>query len=714
MKGNVSIERINVAAFGKLQEKDIKLAPHINLISAPNEGGKTTLTAFIRFALYGFKGRSQSVADNPKKLYSPWSGAAAAGGITLQTSRRLRIERSVVGNKETALCTDATTGAPIFSTDIGEGIFGVSCDVFEKTLYLSAAEPHKSKDGELADKLQNIVFSADEQMGCEKAEKLLSKQKNALKGRTAGSGRICELETKAATLEQRLAEERAAAEELKALEASAARTAEEIKLRLEEERDADAALENYEKYEAFLLTEEHKRLTTELESKKAAEVPSAGLAEIEKLQALKNAADKATDRRKDKEAEYAELCSTKAEGREISADTEGVRKKHGTLKALALVFWSLGIILALATVLTLFVSGLKGFYTYGLLSAMLFVILGGASTVAMRLTLKKAGFESTAELKAAEEQEIKKAESFKLIAARTAEALKAVEDAALTEEAAVSKLNAALKPYGADAAEGDTAISELLKNHIDAEARRAETKSAATALEIFEGRYDLVALKAKAEGATVPEKTKAQLDIEKKAASQRISMYKDKQGQIAKQIAALKATCGNPLETAEALSYTEAELAKARASHRALTLAIEELTAASNEMKESISPLIAGLASKHFSDYTEGAHGGIELDTSLALSYDTPYGPKSGDYLSTGARDGVYLCLRLALIDLLFEGKKVPLILDDAFAHMDNHRTRQMLKLLGESGHQLIINCCTGREEKALEELGLSYNRITL
>ena len=53
MKSDLKIERINIAAFGKLKEKDIELDPKVNLITAPNEGGKTTLAAFIRFALYG-------------------------------------------------------------------------------------------------------------------------------------------------------------------------------------------------------------------------------------------------------------------------------------------------------------------------------------------------------------------------------------------------------------------------------------------------------------------------------------------------------------------------------------------------------------------------------------------------------------------------------------------------------------------------------------
>ena len=117
---------------------------------------------------------------------------------------------------------------------------------------------------------------------------------------------------------------------------------------------------------------------------------------------------------------------------------------------------------------------------------------------------------------------------------------------------------------------------------------------------------------------------------------------------------------------------------------------------------------------RYFAALTEGDHEGWELDTKLSLSFATPYGQKNGEHLSRGARDGVYICLRLALIELLFEGRRVPFVLDDAFAHIDTPRLKRMLALLAESGHQLIISSCSGREKAALDELGLKYKHITL
>jgi len=716
VKNDIKIERVNIAAFGKLSEKDIELDPKINLITAPNEGGKTTLAAFIRFALYGFKGKSQSITENPKKMYMPWSGAAASGALTLQGDRRIRIERSVVGNKETALCTDASTGAPLYEGDFGDELFGVGLDIFEKTLFLSTAEPPKSKDTELADRLQNLVFSADEQISGEKAEKLLTKHKNALKGRTAGSGRICALETDSARLAEKLRTERTAATELTVLEADAAKTAEEIVRREEEELSAEAELKNYEKYEALLLLAEHRRLAEEAaRTAKAAENGSVGLAEIERLQGLKSALDKAEDRRKDREEEYSELAAAKpVANTEPMLKAEAAKAKRSKLKTLCIILTVLTVLGLGATAACKLIGGAVPYFNYAAITTAAFAGATLAAFGARNAALSSAGFKNDDEIDTAIENGKKQAEVFKLHAARTADAADALEEAKKAEEAARKALKEGLSLYSAETEDGDTAISELLKQHIAAEALKAEAKSAATALEVFEGRHSTEALAAMAEGAVEPQKPKAQIEIEKKAATQRIAMYKDKLSQINQRIAAIKAMGYDPLSTAEELSYTQSELEKAKKHYEALNLALEELSAAGDEMKASISPRLASVAGGYFATLTEGAHVSLELDTKLSLNCDSAYGQKSGEHLSRGARDGVYICLRMALIDLLFEGRKVPFILDDAFAHIDPPRLKRMLKLLSESGHQLIISSCSGREEAALKELGLEYKSVTL
>lgn len=716
-KAPVVLEKASVAAFGAMAGKEIEFDKGINLIKAGNEGGKTTLAAFIRFALYGFDNGRGDLEKSPKKLYTPWSGAAASGALTVNDGRRYRIERTVAGNKESAVCTDTATGAAVYSGEVfGEQILGVGRDVFEKTAFLSGAAPAMGKDTELADRLQNLVFSADEQISGEKAMATLKDRKNALKGRTAGSGRICELERTAATLEERLAAERRVADEVTALEAEAARLAAEIERRVKEEEAADAALEAYEGYEALLLTEEHSRLKAEAaRTAAAAEAGAPDLEEIDRLQGLRNEHIREAERLDSAEAEYADLKARRAApDPEARGRIRRAKSGHKSKRSLGTGFFVLA---AVALVLGGVLFALKADSLLLIAAAAAALGLAVAGLLSYRMAgsaLKREGFADAGELSAAEESLIAAEAADKEAETRLRQTAAWLDKARVAEAEAKDALWSALSAHGISEGDSGDAINELINRHIRASALKTEARNAATALEVFEGKTDLKRLYAKAEGAVKPEKSREQLAIEKKAASQRVTMYKERLGDVKERLAALHALKADPLATAERLSYTEDALRKAQMSYGAVCMAMEELKAAGDGMKESISPRIAASASEKLSAMTEGAHKELELNTELAVSCDSPYGQKNAAHLSAGAKEGVYLCLRLALLELLYGDRKVPLILDDAFAHVDGDRTARLIKLLADSGHQLIITSCDDREQTALDSYGLPYKLINL
>lgn len=715
---NISVERINIAAFGKLTEKDIELDPKVNLITAPNEGGKSTLAAFMRFALYGFQGRSQSISDNPKKMYMPWSGAAASGSLTLNAGGRIKIERSVIGTRESASCTDLVTGDALpADKTFGETLLGLSCDIYEKTAFLSSAQPPKGKDEELADRLQNLVFSADEQISGGVAEKKLTKRKNALKGRGM-SGTIYELEHKAQQLETRLGTELSASSELARLEAEVARTEKEIETHKAYLAEAEARLADTEKYNALLLTEEYEKLRAEAESlKKQAEQDAPSLDDIEKMRNMQNEYSKHKDRRIDAEASYADLKSRqKSTPEDTKQKVERAKKRLKTRHALCAVLWFVAVAAMAAGGAMFFLK----------LTAPVFVAAlgcGAALTVAAVVVsatagavVKKEGFAHKAHLETVERRIAAEEDTNRDLELRAIEAARRVGELKATEDAALASLKAELhKHMQSDTdLDCDAAISELLKRHIEESALKEKAKNAQTAVEVFEAKHDTEALRLAAEGALKPEKSREQLELEKKAAQIRIDSYREKLTQKVAELSALRSKNYDPARTAEELSYTESELAKAKASYEALCIALEELEAAGNEMKASISPKLARRAAALFEQATDGAHHTLELDTAFAMTCDSAYGQKSAEHLSSGAKDGVYICLRLALIELLYGEKKIPLVLDDAFAHIDSARLYKLLKLLTDSGHQLIISSCGGREKAVLDNMGISYRHIVL
>ncbi len=100
-----------------------------------------------------------------------------------------------------------------------------------------------------------------------------------------------------------------------------------------------------------------------------------------------------------------------------------------------------------------------------------------------------------------------------------------------------------------------------------------------------------------------------------------------------------------------------------------------------------------------FGTHVEGLRFGEDLDFSVQLDG----GPlvsrgKAQAQLSTGARDQLYLAVRLAISEFLSRGKEpLPILLDDVFATSDDDRLRAGMRALIESfgaGHQLLLATC--------------------
>ena len=85
--------------------------------------------------------------------------------------------------------------------------------------------------------------------------------------------------------------------------------------------------------------------------------------------------------------------------------------------------------------------------------------------------------------------------------------------------------------------------------------------------------------------------------------------------------------------------------------------------------------------------------------------------------MSDGTKDTAYLCLRLALLKLIYKNGNPPLVLDDAFCHLDEKRLDSMMKILSnESGNgtQVFIFTCRKNEKALLDNNGVQYKQISI
>lgn len=189
--------------FGGLTNRVLELHEGMNLITAPNEWGKSTIAAFLKYAFYGAKQKKSLISDERARALPP--GGESAGGSVVFTidGQRFRLERSGVGREKTALYDDVT-GLPQAlpaSGEPGDAFFGVDGGTFERSVFFyqdaGAVPPH----GALEAKLRNLVSTGEEDVSAEKAEKILDEGIRFYQN-ARGGGRIPQLrEEKQAALE---------------------------------------------------------------------------------------------------------------------------------------------------------------------------------------------------------------------------------------------------------------------------------------------------------------------------------------------------------------------------------------------------------------------------------------------------------------------------------------------------------------------------------
>ena len=128
-----------------------------------------------------------------------------------------------------------------------------------------------------------------------------------------------------------------------------------------------------------------------------------------------------------------------------------------------------------------------------------------------------------------------------------------------------------------------------------------------------------------------------------------------------------------------------------------LNIASEIMEKAGNEIRQTFAPELNSKTEKIFAHLTGGKYKGAIVSKDLAVtpveSHDKAL--RDWQYLSTGTAEQAYLSLRLALSDMM-AGNKIPVFLDDVFAHYDEERTRKGFLFLSEYSRldQVIFFTC--------------------
>ena len=215
------------ATFGKLDHAHLELEDGLNLISAPNEGGKSTWCAFWKAMLYGIDTRDRDRAGHlaDKNRYQPWSGAPMEGEVVLEwQGRRITLRRgprgSVPFGSFSAVYSD--TGEPVpglTAAACGEQLVGAGKAVFERSAFLGAdGNLSVTSAPELEKRIAALVSSGEEDVSFSQTEARLRDWLNRRRVKKS-VGLIPKLEEEARRLDDTAQAQAALAENITALEA---------------------------------------------------------------------------------------------------------------------------------------------------------------------------------------------------------------------------------------------------------------------------------------------------------------------------------------------------------------------------------------------------------------------------------------------------------------------------------------------------------------
>ncbi len=695
----IIIKKLEITSFGCLKNKVFTPEEGINKIIAPNESGKSTLAAAIKFIFYGFGSSKKEISDSDKKMYLPWDTSTAICACELTADGILyRVERKYApSQKENLSITEVSSGKAVYvGLCPGEVFFGANMETAEKTFIFDQYCALTARDGELFDSIRNMVFQGDESGGSETAIKRLKEAKKELKN-SRGGGLIPTLEKEFEKYKSEYDVSMGKIQSIKDISTQISLLEKNVERNAQSEKKLLKEKENVEKYKAYLKLQELRELEKEAQNAEVAykisaqSLEGAGIPDTSLLEDLVSANGEKLSLSSLKEElkltlDKCEKDMVSLKEKQINSEetTEQIKSRVNGHSISSIASYFIFVILGITGIYLLATSPDIAIYPF---------IVGGICLIAGLLyTFKKKKYinsfnvknepELLALLNAREETEAKikeksnEIETLKERIASLEAQLKTVEE----------KLSSVLGRYFKNPTE-DTA--ELIRRLRDITEKVAQAKKIAESkkesLLKTTQLLDRAALEEKSIGAVAPERSEEEIEKQLRFVQNGKKLMEDKIISAEKEKAVMESSVAPPsmlFEKAEA-TYNKLQWAKRRFD--AINTALELIENASDELKRTLAPKITAYASELFNIATDGKYKALNVTTELSLTTDNGETVKSAEYLSAGGRATAYVCLRLALLKVIYNDTFPPIIFDDAFVRLDKNRLEQIKKAIMSS-----------------------------
>lgn len=720
----------HIENFGKLSDFTCDFSEGCNTICEENGWGKSTLAAFLRVMLFGFRNEGKrDPLENERKRYTPWQKGVYGGELQFESDGKVYSVRRIFGNKaaeDEFQLTDARTHLPSsdFTEKLGEELFQIDAGSFERTIFISQNDCETFVTDSINAKIGNLAENTDDINNFETADKRLNDLLNSMSpSRKTGSirrdkDRITELKVQIRngqeiqnTMESIDARKKAAVEEREKLaEELAELQAKQQKLGAY--KDRQARKEKYLDLRAKLA--EREKLLKEAEGYFNGVIPTE-----EELRDCRNLCGEAESIRKamelsaqfedgpdpgvqyaEQEVEYREkLARLKTLETVQQQEQRRILRERETGRKRKTVFGILGILLLLAGVICFL---LRQQIVGGILLALGIVALGAAWFVSTGIPGEDAAENGEiddlrAELVRLEEEQRQTAGRQK---ARREERDRRRKEQTEQYERLEKQIRSFFNRIGILMEEHpEEQLTELLNYRRDYRNALAECQKSEQELKAFEQTEDipgLLALKAP-EG----EESLESLSEEMKVLSERMEDRFQTIRSYQEQLSSLQESWENVENMEDELEVLLEKSEEKLKQYRLLEVTkglLEE--AKSSFTAKYTEPVMAGFR-KYYQILTGTKCENYQMDANTKLQVIDGNMPREIGYMSLGNRDLIGICMRMALVEAMYGERKPFLILDDPFVNLDENRTegaREFLSAIAKEYQVIYFTCHSSRK----------------
>ena len=656
------------ATYGKLNQAQLSLQPGLNVICAPNEGGKSTWSRFLLTMFYGLNTRQRGeLAD--KNRFQPWSGSPmqgrlelAVGEDVLTLSRRTQRADSPMG---VFSCTYAGTDTPARGLDAlrcGETLLGVPQSVYQRCAFISSGSMAIDADADLERRINALISTGEEKISFSQAETRLKRQLHQRKYNRSGA--IPLLESEIASLSSAQAE----VQDLAERETS-------LRQQLRQVQEEQVTLRAAQQQEAQQRIAEKQRLLQSLPD-------SAALQSInEQLGAVRSMGEQVQQAR---DAAAAQEQTIQVQLQELSRNPLHPMTKPELEAQLQIQPPAPPQVAQLLISLALGLCG-GGFLWYEIGRPQILWLCAACAVTALaagnflRLLIQRIRRQQVRRRELQRQEELRKlADSYLPMLEKLEEQRSLLQQRQQAVADSEQRLRATLADLLTVVQKWDTGV------HTPTDVRRFVQQMTQRREELTE---EIRQAQADALHAQTPDADGSAARLQQQIA------------QVQGQLAAL----GGAEDAPQRIARKQEQLHRLQGEYDSLALALDVLRSANTTLQNRFSPELGRRAAEIFADMTGSPWSHILLDREFRLSAEAGSDPtrRSVQLLSSGTADQLYLAVRLAICEMVLPVEQnAPLILDDALLTFDDERLHKTLDYLVQLGsrRQILLFSCQSRE----------------